>query len=56
MADKYAIMHTIRQERIAAQYFEMEDVTLYAYQNRDQYMENLGQNAIVFTVEPPANS
>ena len=56
MADKYAIMHTIRQERVAAQYFEMEDVTLYAYQNRDQYMENLGQNAIVFTVEPPANA
>lgn len=55
MADKYAIMHTIRQERIASQYFEMEDVTLYAYQNRDQYMENLGQNAIVFTVEAPSN-
>lgn len=54
MADRYAIMHTIRQERIAAQYFEMEDVTLYAYQNRDQYMENLGQNAVVFTVEAPA--
>ena len=55
MADKYAIMHTIRQERVAAQYFEMEDVTLYAYQNRDQYMENLGQNAVVFTVEAPSN-
>lgn len=53
MADKYAIMHTIRQERVAAQYFEMEDITLYAYQNRDAYMENLGQNAVVFTVEPP---
>lgn len=54
MADKYAIMHTIRQERVAAQYFEMEDVTLYAYQNRDQYMENLSQNAVVFTVEAPS--
>lgn len=54
MADKYAIMHTIRQERVAAQYFEMEDVTLYAYQNRDQYMENLGQNAVVFTIEEPS--
>ena len=51
MADKYACMHTIRQERIAAQYFEMEDVTLYAYQNRDQYINNLAQNAIVFTIE-----
>lgn len=53
MADKYAIMHTIRQERVAAQYFEMEDVTLYAYQNRDQYLNNLSQNAIVFTLEAP---
>lgn len=51
LADKYAIMHTIRQERIAAQYFEMEDVTLYAYQNHDQYMNNMSQNAIVLTVE-----
>lgn len=55
MADKYAIMHTIRSERVASQYFDMERVTLYAYQNRDQYMENLGQNAIVFTVEAPSN-
>lgn len=56
MADKYAIMHTIRGERVASQYFSMENVTLYAYQNRDSYIENLGQNAVVFTVEPPANS
>lgn len=55
LADKYAIMHTIRQERIASQYFSMENITLYAYQNRDSYMENLGQNAVVFTVEAPAN-
>ena len=53
MADKYAIMHTIRQDRVAAQYFEMEDITLYAYQNRDQYINNLAQNAIVFTLEAP---
>lgn len=53
MADKYAIMHTIRQERVAAQYFEMEDVTLYAYQNRDQYINNLAQNAVVFKIEAP---
>lgn len=54
MADKYAIMHTIRQERIASQYFEMEDLTLYAYQNRDSFIENLGQNAIVFIIEAPS--
>ena len=55
MADKYAIMHTIRQDRVAAQHFEMEDITLYAYQNRDQYINNLAQNAVVFTVEAPVS-
>ena len=54
LADKYAILHTIRQERVAAQYFAMEDITLYAYQNRDQYINNLAQNAVVFTVEAPS--
>ena len=54
MADKYAIMHTIRQERVASQYFEMEDITLYAFQQRDQFMENLAQNAVVFTLEAPS--
>lgn len=54
MADKYAIMHTIRSEYVASQYFDMERLTLYAYQNRDQYMENLGQNAVIFTVEAPS--
>lgn len=52
LADKYACMHTIRQERVASQYFPMEDLTMYAYQNRDQYINNLGQNAVVFIVEP----
>lgn len=55
MADKYAIMHTIRAERVASTYFDMEQLTLYAYQNRDQYIENLGQNAVVFTLEPPVS-
>lgn len=55
MADKYAIMHTIRSEYVASQYFDMERLTLYAYQNRDQFMENLGQNAVIFTVEAPSD-
>ena len=55
MADKYAIMHTIRQDRVASQYFSMEDITLYAYQNRDSFCENLGQSAVVFTLEAPSN-
>lgn len=56
MADKYAIMHTIRAERVGSTYFDLEQLTLYAYQNRDQYVENLGQNAVVFTLEAPANN
>lgn len=56
MADKYAIMHTIRAERVGSTYFDLEQLTLYAYQNRDQYIENLGQNAVVFTLEAPANN
>ena len=55
MADKYAIMHTIRAERVGSTYFDLEQLTLYAYQNRDQYIENLGQNAVVFTLEPPVS-
>ena len=54
LADKYACMHTIRQERVASQYFPMEDLTMYAYQNRDQYINNLAQNAVVFTIEAPS--
>lgn len=54
LVDKYAITHTIRNTRIASQYFSMEDMTLYAYQNRDSYCNNLAQNGVVFTVEAPS--
>lgn len=54
LADRYAIMHTIKNQRVASQYFSMEDITLYAYQNLDQYLNNLAQNAVVFTVEAPS--
>lgn len=52
MADRYACAHTRRGERIIAPYFEPEDVTLYMYQNRDMYANLLGQNAVVFILEP----
>lgn len=55
MADKYGVMHTIRQERVASTFFDPEDLTLYFYQNRDQYMTNLAQNMIVFTLEAPVS-
>ena len=50
-ADKWAIMHTIRSERVAARNFDPEAVDMYFYQFRDCYMNNLGLNAIVFRVD-----
>ena len=52
MADKYAVMHTIRNERTAVQHFDLENIDLYAFQARSAYINNLAQNAIVFTIEP----
>lgn len=56
MVDKYAILHTIKQDRVASQYFSPEDLWGYWYQHRDMYCQNLGQNGIVFTIEAPANN
>ena len=52
IADKYAIMHTIRNERVASQYFDADALPLYWYQNRDAYINNMSQNGVVFTIEP----
>lgn len=49
--DKYAIMHTIRSERVAARNFDPEALDMYFYQFRDQYMNNLSLPAIVFVVD-----
>ena len=51
MVDKWAIAHTIRSERVAITRFDPEAVTQYYYQFRDQYMNDLTLNGIVFTVE-----
>lgn len=51
LADKWAIMHTIKKRRTAAKVFEPEGLTNYYNQFRDQYMNNLKMNAVVFTVE-----
>lgn len=50
-ADKYAIMHTIRSEYVAARNFDPERLDMYFYQFRDQYMNNLSLPAIVFVVD-----
>lgn len=55
MVDKYAILHTIRNERVSTNWFDPEQIYLNFYQNRDQFMVNLGQNGVVFTLEAPQN-
>lgn len=51
MADSWAIMHTIRKQRIGEQYFSIEDVHHYEFQFVDAYMNNLNMPAIVFTLQ-----
>jgi hypothetical protein len=51
VADKWAVLHTIRNRRVAATYFDPENLTQYYNQFRDQYMNNLTMNAIVFVVQ-----
>ena len=51
VADKWAIMHTIRSERVGAKNFDIEALDLYEYQFRDSYMNNLSLPAIVFMVD-----
>lgn len=51
IADKWAIVHTNKSQRVATQRFDIEDLTLYEYQYRDQYMNNLTMNAVVFVLE-----
>lgn len=51
LCDKWSIMHTIKSHRVAVKDFNPEALTMYFYQYRDQYMNDLTMNAIVFTVE-----
>lgn len=51
ICDKWAIIHTIVSNRVGSQHFGIEDLTLYAYQHTDKFMNNLSMNAIVFTLE-----
>lgn len=50
MADKWAIMHTIKSKRVAAKVFEPENLTQYYYQFTDQYANNLTMPAVVFVL------
>ena len=51
MVDKWAIAHTIRSQRVAVTRFDPEAVTQYYYQFRDQYINDLSLNGLVFTVQ-----
>lgn len=50
IADKWCILHTIVQDRVASQHFDIEDLTHYELQHVDRYMNNLGQNGVVFVL------
>lgn len=50
LCDEWAIMHTILSERVAHTRHDPEDIDQYYYQFRDQRINNLGQNAVVFVL------
>lgn len=51
MCDKWAIMHTIVQQRVGVQRDDIKDITLNDYQFTDRYMNNLSLNGVVFVLE-----
>ena len=51
LADKWACLHTIKDRDVVAQQFKPEHLTQYYHQFRDQYMNDLTMNAIVFVVQ-----
>ena len=51
MCDQWGIMHTIKEKRVGVQKFDIENLTLYEYQFRDMYMNDLTMNAVVFILK-----
>lgn len=50
ICDKWAILHTIKKQRVATKNFDPEALDNYYYQFRDCYMNNLTMNAVVFVL------
>ena len=50
MVDKWAILHTIKEHRVASDHFPFENVTHFEYQFVDAYMNNLNMPGVVFTM------
>ena len=53
LADQYSALHSIKNVRVASQRFNIENLLYLAYQNTDMFVNNLSQNAVVFTIEAP---
>lgn len=51
MLDKWAVMHTIVQNRVGYQRDDIKDISMYDYQFTSRYINNLTLNGIVFTVD-----
>ena len=51
LCDEWAIMHTILSNRVAVARFDPEGCTEFFYQFRDQRINNLNQNAVVFVLK-----
>lgn len=51
MVDKWAIMHTMVQNRVGYQRDDIKDITMYAHQFTDRYINNLELNGCVFVLE-----
>ena len=52
LCDKWGVLHTIVEHRVAAKRFDPEDIDQYYYQFTDRYLNDLTQNAVVFVLNP----
>lgn len=51
MLDKWAVMHTMVQNRVGYQRDDIKDISMYDYQFTDRYMNNLTLPGVVFVVK-----
>lgn len=51
MVDKWAIMHTMVQNRVGYQRDDIKNISMYDYQFTDRYMNNLLLPGIIFTIK-----
>lgn len=51
MVDKWAIMHTMVQNRVGYQRDDIKDISMYDYQFTDRYINNLLLPGVVFTIQ-----